>query len=155
MIQNYAPVRNRLGAIGSVGAGAGRDDGTRLEVDRCSGSVVDGAWKMSSNEPSRNPMRAGEFMDPGLISGGDFPLSKEHCMLLRMRDTLYEGNWEDFVSDLTARLRGEPHVFATVPSNPEMRATIEAHLSLIEEMRTWEATTGRALSPDLSQAGES
>lgn len=78
----------------------------------------------------------------------EFSLSDEHRMLLHMRDTLYEGSWEDFERDLRARAGGQPHVFETVPTSPQMRATIRQHLAMIDTMRTWELDHARTLSPD-------
>lgn len=69
-------------------------------------------------------------------------------MLLRMRDTLYEGVWEDFNRDLRARVDGKPHVFETVPTSAAMRDTITHHLSMIAEMDAWETELGHPLSPD-------
>ena len=77
-----------------------------------------------------------------------FPLGPEHRMLLRIRDTLYEGSWEDFASDLRARLNDEPHVFETVPASAEMKLTIADHLRLIEQMAAWERTHGTILPAD-------
>ena len=34
----------------------------------------------------------------------DLRLTDEHRMLLRMRDTLYEGSWDDFAHDLRAKI---------------------------------------------------
>ncbi len=79
---------------------------------------------------------------------GQFPLNDEHRMLLRIRDTLYEGSWEDFVRDLHARAQGRPHVFETVTDSPAMKATIENHLVMIDEMQTWELQQQRTLSAD-------
>jgi hypothetical protein len=74
------------------------------------------------------------------VSGGtEFPLTAEHRMLLRIRDTLYEGNWDDFEADLRARVEDRPHVFETVATSPEMKATIAHHLTMIAAMREWEA----------------
>jgi hypothetical protein len=69
-------------------------------------------------------------------------------MLLRIRDTLYEGSWSDFEADLQARIGGRAFVFEVVPASPEMAATIRNHLSLIAQMREWEATQGIVLRPD-------
>ena len=74
-------------------------------------------------------------------------------MLLRMRDTLYEGSWEDFERDLRGRVEGRPHVFETVPTSPEMRATIENHLAMIEQMRAWEIQHDSTLSFDHETEG--
>ncbi len=82
-------------------------------------------------------------------TGGDqFPLTDEHRMLLHIRDTLYEGSWEDFVHDLKARAEDRPHAFETVPASPAMKSTIAHHLEMIEQMQMWEAEHGRALSGD-------
>lgn len=72
-----------------------------------------------------------------------FPLTNDHVMLLHIRDTLYDGQWQDFVDDLESRAEGRPHVFETVPQSPTMRDTIQGHLGLIVGMRAWEAKHGR------------
>ena len=77
-----------------------------------------------------------------------FPLSPEHRMLLRIRDGLYEGSWEDFAGDLRARMNDEPHVFEIVPASDEMKSTIADHLRLIEQMATWERTHDVILPSD-------
>ena len=77
-----------------------------------------------------------------------FPLTEEHRMLLRIRDTLYEGSWEDFAGDLRARAQGRPHVFDTVPPSPAVKATIERHITMIDAMQAWETLHGRTLSTD-------
>jgi hypothetical protein len=88
-------------------------------------------------------------MEPSEASGGDaFQLTDEHRMLLRMRETLYEGSWDDFVEDLRARAEDQPHVFETVPTSPEMRTTIASHLAMIEAMREWEERHARTLKAD-------
>jgi hypothetical protein len=81
-------------------------------------------------------------------AGETMPLDDERRMLLRMRDTLYEGSWTDFVHDLDARATDRPHVFATVPASDEMRATIARHLDLISEMSEWERRNHRRLDAD-------
>jgi predicted deacylase len=77
-------------------------------------------------------------------------LSDEHRMLLRMRDTLYEGSWDDFTADLHARAEGRPHVFVTIETSDHMRSTIGRHLALIDEMNRWEREAGKRLSADLT-----
>lgn len=62
-------------------------------------------------------------------------MGAEQRMLMMMRDTLYEGDWDDFVADLTARLEGRAHVFQTVGTSPDMKATITRHLQIIAELR--------------------
>lgn len=79
------------------------------------------------------------------ITDGQFPLTEQHRMLLNMRDTLYESSWADFERDLHARAENHPHVFETVPTSPEMKATIGTHLAMIDDMRRWEERAGRLL----------
>ncbi len=66
-------------------------------------------------------------------------------MLLQMRDTLYEGSWEDFVRDLEARAAGRTHVFELVPASTNMKATIKNHLNMIRDMQSWEGEHGQSL----------
>jgi hypothetical protein len=68
-----------------------------------------------------------------------FPITDEHRMLLQIRDTLYEGNWNDFLRDLYARAQSRPHVFEIVAPSAEAKSTIAHHVALIEQMRNWEA----------------
>jgi len=75
----------------------------------------------------------------GTDQAREFPLTDEHRMLLQIRDTLYEGNWNDFLRDLNARAQGHAHVYEIVPTSPEMKTTIVHHVALIEQMRDWEA----------------
>lgn len=75
-------------------------------------------------------------------------LTQEQRMLLHIRDTLYEGNWDDFLRDLHARAEGRPHVFQIVPASPSMTSTIVHHVALIEEMRDWERSHDQALRAD-------
>ncbi len=71
-------------------------------------------------------------------------------MLLQMRETLYEGEWEDFVRDLRARLAEKPYVFETVAPSAQVRGIIETHLVMIREMREWEDSTGLRLEASSS-----
>ena len=41
-------------------------------------------------------------------------LSLEEWMLVRLRDQLYGGHWEEMRSDLQSRRRGEPYIFKLV-----------------------------------------
>lgn len=72
-------------------------------------------------------------------------LSAAQRMLLDVRDTLYEGRWDDFAADLEARLRGEAHVFDVVPDTPRFAETIRSHLRMIDELRAWEQESGQTL----------
>lgn len=69
-------------------------------------------------------------------------------MLLTIRDTLYEGSWEDFINDLRDRLADRPYVFETVPASPRLRQTIGHHMELIERLASWERESGRVLRAD-------
>jgi len=75
----------------------------------------------------------------------ELQLTDTHRMLLAMRDTLYEGSWEDFVRDLRARMESRPYVFDSVPTSPTMERTMHEHLALIERMRQWEESRGQLL----------
>ncbi len=81
-------------------------------------------------------------------------LTDDHRMLLQIRETLYEGSWEDFIRDLEARAAGRPHVFELVPASDRMKATIAGHLRMIDEMRKWEAALGRPLRPNEKMPAE-
>lgn len=72
----------------------------------------------------------------------DLRLTDEHRMLLRMRDTLYEGSWGDFAHDLRAKIANRPVVFEVAEPSPRMRETIVNHLGLIAEMGAWEKDSG-------------
>jgi hypothetical protein len=85
---------------------------------------------------SRAPFSSEDCSGPR--SATPLELSAEQRMLLDIRDTLYEGNWDDFVCDLEARLHGQPHVFDLVPETPGFAVTIRHHLRLIDELRAWE-----------------
>jgi hypothetical protein len=65
-------------------------------------------------------------------------LTDEQRMLVQIRDTLYEGSWDDFLSDLSARAEGRPHVFSLANASPELKTTIQRHVDLIENLRSWE-----------------
>ena len=79
-------------------------------------------------------------------SADDHPeLTEEQRMLLDLRDVLYEGNWDDFRNDLTARQESRPHVFDTIPPSPGLRDTIARHLRVIDELEHWERTHRRRL----------
>ena len=80
--------------------------------------------------------------------GHAFLLSEDHRMLLQIRDTLYEGSWDDFLRDLQARAQGQPHVYDVVAASPAMKSTISHHLAMIEEMRDWETDHGSILHAD-------
>lgn len=74
-------------------------------------------------------------------------LTDEQRMLIQIRDVLYEGSWDDFLSDLRARAGGRPHVFATVPVSPELQDTISRHIGLIAQMQSWEHQHNHVLTP--------
>jgi hypothetical protein len=74
--------------------------------------------------------------------------SPDHRMLVEIRDTLYEGSWEDFLHDLRAKADRRPRVFDTTPDSPQMQETVADHLRLIEQIRNWEDRTGAPTGPD-------
>lgn len=73
------------------------------------------------------------------------PLNEEQRMLVQIRDTLYEGSWDDFLSDLSARAEGRPHVFALNCASPELKTTIQHHVEVIEKLREWERANRQTL----------
>jgi len=87
------------------------------------------------------PAGAGADVDPS-------NLTDEQQMLLRVRDTLYEGSWDDFARDLRARRDARPHVFDIVPASETLRETILTHLRQIDRLRNWERRHGIALRAD-------
>lgn len=64
-------------------------------------------------------------------------------MLVSIRDTLYEGSWEDFIADLSARAEGKPHIFDTITISSNLQDTIRSHLDLIAEIRSREESRGQ------------
>ncbi len=74
-----------------------------------------------------------------------FHLTADHRMLLEIRDTLYEGSWDDFLRDLKAKAQSRPRVFDTVPDSPRIKETIAGHVKMIEQMRDWERKNGRSI----------
>ncbi|UCD28059.1 MAG: hypothetical protein JSV03_13320 [Planctomycetota bacterium] len=73
-------------------------------------------------------------------------LSDEEWMLLRVRDELYGGSWDQFVIDLKARLSGKPYVFEIGPPSDQLIETIGNHLRIIEKLRATETQLGVNLS---------
>lgn len=65
-------------------------------------------------------------------------LTDEQRMLVEIRDTLYEGSWDDFLADLTARAEGKAHVFALTAPSSQLKSTIQRHVDAIEALRGWE-----------------
>ena len=41
-------------------------------------------------------------------------LTPEEWLLVKLRDELYDGQWEEMQADLESRLRGEPYIFKLV-----------------------------------------
>jgi hypothetical protein len=72
-------------------------------------------------------------------------LTDEQRMLIGIRDTLYEGSWDDFAHDLIARRDAKPHVFDILPATDTLRETIATHLAQIDRLRAWEQTNGVTL----------
>jgi hypothetical protein len=81
-----------------------------------------------------------------------FEMTNEHEMLLRVRDTLYEGSWEDFVADLKAQAESRPYVFDVLPPSSRMGSTISRHLALIDQLQQWEASHDTTLQGPAAKA---
>lgn len=73
------------------------------------------------------------------------PLSDEERMLIRLRDELYEGSWDQFVGDLKARLTGKPHIFEIGPVSDRLKETINNHLRMIGRLQALEQQLGTNL----------
>jgi|SRR5688572_21821206 hypothetical protein len=58
-------------------------------------------------------------------------LTREEAQLLALRTYLYEGSWDDMVTDLVARHEGRPFVF-------KLQTRIEEDLQRIENLRRYE-----------------
>lgn len=88
--------------------------------------------------------------EPADSSGDVDPLNltDEQRMLVRIRDTLYEGSWDDFTHDLNARQDSKPHVFDIVPASDTLREAITVHLAQIARLRSWEQAHGVTLRAD-------
>ena len=85
----------------------------------------------------------GQPIPESLPSQGKFgPLSDEERMLIRLRDELYEGSWDQFVDDLKARLAGKPHIFEIGPVSDRLKETINNHLRMIDRLRALEKQLG-------------
>ena len=71
----------------------------------------------------------------GDLSPAEFAktLTEEECMLLTLRDELYEGSWDNMLQDLRDRLKGKPYIFKLVNR-------IEEDIIRIEKLRQYEAT---------------
>ncbi len=79
---------------------------------------------------------------PGPSPGDQPGLTDEQRMLVDLRDALYEGSWEDFRLDLTARRESRPHVFDTVPECSRLGEVIDRHLQVIDDLERWEQHHG-------------
>ena len=62
-------------------------------------------------------------------------LTPEEKVLIRVRDTLYEGSWDELEADLRARLGGKPYIF-------KLATRIEEDLARIERLRGFERESG-------------
>jgi len=82
-----------------------------------------------------------EVKDPGPADSMDVhedyvrSLNREEAQLLALRTYLYEGSWDDMVSDLVARREGRPFVF-------KLQTRIEEDLQRIEKLRKYEEENG-------------
>jgi hypothetical protein len=60
-------------------------------------------------------------------------LPNEARQLLALREILYDGSWEDMISDLVARRDGKPFVF-------KLQTRIDEDLERIDQLRNYEKT---------------
>ena len=59
-------------------------------------------------------------------------LANEERMLVILKRELYEGNWDEMIADLQARLSGQPYIF-------KLAHRIEDDLERIRRLRAFEA----------------
>jgi len=90
----------------------------------------------------------------GVAPGCQRELSEDEGMLLAIRDTLYEGSWEDFLLDLRERLSDRPYVFDVHPASPRLKDTMRRHLEIIEQLSRWERDHGVTLHGEPESLGK-
>ena len=90
----------------------------------------------------------------GVAPGRQRELSEDEGMLLAIRDTLYEGSWEDFLLDLRERLSDRPYVFDVHPASPRLKDTMRRHLEIIEQLSRWERDHGVTLHSEPESLGK-
>ncbi len=66
-------------------------------------------------------------------------MSREERMLLVLRQELYDGDWDEIVADLRARLEGRPYIF-------KLAHRIADDLDRIQRLREFERRRGVDLS---------
>jgi hypothetical protein len=66
-------------------------------------------------------------------------MAREERMLVVLKRELYEGNWDEMVADLQARLEGRPYIF-------KLAHRITDDLERIRRLRQFEQTNGVDLS---------
>ena len=66
-------------------------------------------------------------------------MAREERMLVVLKRELYEGNWDEMVADLQARLEGRPYIF-------KLAHRIADDLERIHRLRQFEQTNGVDLS---------
>ena len=66
-------------------------------------------------------------------------MTREERMLVVLKRELYEGDWEEMVADLKARLEGRPYIF-------KLAHRIADDLERIDRLRRFERRTGADLS---------
>ena len=62
-------------------------------------------------------------------------ISADEWMLVRLREQLYAGKWEEMLLDLESRLRGEPYIF-------KLASRIQDDLTRIHRLRDIESRLG-------------
>ena len=67
-------------------------------------------------------------------------LDEQDTMLILLCQQLYDGIWDDMLSDLHDRLDGKPHLFEWGPMSDRLEATIRSHIGIIHRLRQVEQT---------------
>jgi hypothetical protein len=65
-------------------------------------------------------------------------LSNEERMLVLLKRELYDGDWDEMIADLQARLEGRPYIF-------KLASRIADDLERIERLRQFERSSGADL----------
>lgn len=91
---------------------------------------ADSKRRPPSDTPAATPEPVRDFVER---------LSREERMLVVLKRELYDGNWDDMVADLRARLEGRPYIF-------KLATRIADDLQRIEKLRDFERRSGADLS---------
>ena len=92
--------------------------------------------------PSSRPQSSNPDSPPEEIAG----ITAEEWMLVRLREQLYGGHWDEMQLDLESRLRGEPYIFKLVNR-------IQDDLARIDRLRKIETGSGCDLKEFMPSVG--